>query len=561
MGRPSVRRAPQPGQRTEDLKSERALSGVTAAPGMAAGRAMKIEPESPADGEAGFVQDRAGELLRARAALELAAAELQAIADGLRQGGRPTEADIVETGVLMAQDPGLQASLERLLESGLTAPAALREAAEESAAELARLEDPMLAERADDVRSLGRRAAAHASGARRSRGGGVLIADSLGPADVAELSGVSGVALARGGVTAHAAIVARSLGLPMVVGLGPELLDVADGEEVVLDGTDGVLVRFPSAARLEQATETIAIRHRARQLSVAQREKPAVTMDGRRVRVLANAASTAEVLEALAQGAEGVGLLRTELLFLDAPAWPSRAQQVTFLRPILAELTGLTATVRLLDYGSDKTPPFLRGTRERGIELMLQAPDALRAQLAAIVEVGGGAKLRILVPMITSAAQIVEVRAALTAVLDGRPAPQLGAMIETPEAARRAAEIAAVVDFLSIGTNDLTQMVLGLDREQSKSAPVTDLRVLSLIDLTMRAGRDAGIPVDVCGEAASDPRTMPIMVGLGADELSVAAARVGEVRESIRSSTFVASQAVAAEALLGQVGDAGRERV
>jgi phosphotransferase system enzyme I (PtsI) len=134
-------------------------------------------------------------------------------------------------------------------------------------------------------------------------------------------------------------------------------------------------------------------------------------------------------------------------------------------------------------------------------------------------------------------------------------------MIETPEAARRAAEIAAVVDFLSIGTNDLTQMVLGLDREQSKSAPVTDLRVLSLIDLTMRAGRDAGIPVDVCGEAASDPRTMPIMVGLGADELSVAAARVGEVRESIRSSTFVASLAVAAEALLGQVGDAGRERV
>jgi phosphoenolpyruvate-protein kinase (PTS system EI component) len=561
MGRPSVPRAPQPGQRTEDLKSERALSGVTAAPGMAAGRAMKIEPESAADGEAGFVQDRAGELLRARAALELAAAELQAIADELRQGGRPTEADIVETGVLMTQDPGLQSSLERLLESGLTAPAALREAAEESAAELARLEDPMLAERADDVRSLGRRAAAHASGARRSRGGGVLIADSLGPADVAELSGVSGVALARGGVTAHAAIVARSLGLPMVVGLGPELLDVADGEEVVLDGTDGVLVRFPSAARLEQAKETIAIRHRARQLSVAQREKPAVTMDGRRVRVLANAASTAEVLEALAQGAEGVGLLRTELLFLDAPAWPSRAQQVAFLRPILAELTGLTATVRLLDYGSDKTPPFLRGTRERGIELMLQAPDALRAQLAAIVEVGGGAKLRILVPMITSAAQILEVRAALTAVLDGRPAPQLGAMIETPEAARRAAEIAAVVDFLSIGTNDLTQMVLGLDRERSKSAPVTDLRVLSLIDLTMRAGRDAGIPVDVCGEAASDPRTMPIMVGLGADELSVAAARVGEVRESIRSSTFVASQAVAAEALLGQVGDAGRERV
>jgi len=389
----------------------------------------------------------------------------------------------------------------------------------------------------------------------------VLVADTLGPADVAELSGVIGVALARGGVTAHAAIVARSLGLPMVVGLGAALLDVADGEEVVLDGDAGVLTRFPSPARLDRANEAIAVRDRARQRSVAQRDTPAITLDGRRVRILANASSTSEVLEALAQGAEGVGLMRTELLFLDAPAWPSRAQQVAFLEPILAELTGLTATVRLLDYGGDKTPPFLRGTRERGIELMLRAPDAMRAQLSAIVEAGSKTKLRLLVPMITTAAQINEVRSALTEVLDGRSAPQLGAMIETPEAARHAAEIARVVDFLSIGTNDLTQMVLGLDREQSRSAPVTDVRVLSLIDMTMRAGREAGIPVDVCGEAASDARTMPIMVGFGAVELSVAAARVGEVRERIRSTSFVASQTVAAAALLGQVGDAGRERV
>jgi phosphoenolpyruvate-protein kinase (PTS system EI component) len=163
--------------------------------------------------------------------------------------------------------------------------------------------------------------------------------------------------------------------------------------------------------------------------------------------------------------------------------------------------------------------------------------------------------------MITTAAQMTEVRSALTEVLAGRSAPELGAMIETPEAARGASDIARVADFLSLGTNDLTQMVLGLDREHSKSAPVTDVRVLSLIDMTMRAGREAGIPVDVCGEAASDARTMPIMVGFGADELSVAAARVGEVRERVRSITFAASQAAAAGALLRQVGDADRERV
>jgi phosphoenolpyruvate-protein kinase (PTS system EI component) len=134
-------------------------------------------------------------------------------------------------------------------------------------------------------------------------------------------------------------------------------------------------------------------------------------------------------------------------------------------------------------------------------------------------------------------------------------------MIETPEAARNAAAIAKEVDFLSIGTNDLTQMVLGLDRERSKSAPVTDVRVLRLIDMTVRAGRDAGIPVDVCGEAASDPIAMPSLIGLGANELSVAAARVGEVRENIRSLTFASCKELAAEALLGQVADAGRERV
>ncbi|MEA2627873.1 MAG: multiphosphoryl transfer protein [Chloroflexota bacterium] len=545
------------------MKSERALRGVSAAPGIATGHAMVIgRVSTSSDRHAVSAPERAAELTRARAALISAAAELQSIADTLRSGGRAADADIVETGVLIAHDPGLDASLERLvMESGISADAALRDATEQSAAALALLDDPMLAERADDVRSLGRRAAAHATGVRSHRTGGVLIADSLGPADVAELSGVQGIALAGGGVTAHAAIVARSLGLPMVVGLGPELLQVADGEEVVLDGDVSLVVRFPTTKRLAQAHEAIAARQLARHHAVSRRDRAAITLDGHRVTVLANAASVAEVLEALAQGAEGVGLLRTELLFLDAPRWPSEEQHIRFLKPILAELSDRTATVRLLDFGGDKTPPFLRGTQERGIEVMLKAPEALRAQLSAILEARGETRLRILVPMITTPGQVREVRAALAKLLDGRPSPELGAMIETPVAAQRATEIAREVDFLSIGTNDLTQMVLGLDREQSKSAPVTHVKVLQLIDSTMRAGREAGIPVDVCGEAASDAIAMPVMVGLGANELSVAAARVGEVREGIRALSFADCEGLAAEALLGQAGHAGRERV
>jgi len=234
MERPSVR---QPhlsrASAQEAMKAEQAIAGVTAAPGIAVGRAMVADPVTTGNGQTVLVTDREAELVRALAALTSAASELESIAGMLRKGGRTAEADIVETGILMAQDPELHASVERLVESGLTAPAALRDATDQSAAELARLDDQMLAERADDIRSLGRRAAAQASGARRSRGGGVLVADTLGPADVAELSGVIGVALARGGVTAHAAIVARSLGLPRNI---DRAIDVAlSGETRTID--------------------------------------------------------------------------------------------------------------------------------------------------------------------------------------------------------------------------------------------------------------------------------------------------------------------------------------
>jgi phosphoenolpyruvate-protein kinase (PTS system EI component) len=283
----------------------------------------------------------------------------------------------------------------------------------------------------------------------------------------------------------------------------------------------------------------------------------AVTKDGHRVCVLANASTVAEVVEGLAQGAEGVGLVRTELIFLDSPVWPSYEQQVNFLKPIFGQLLGLTATVRLFDFGGDKTPPFLNGTRARGIDLLLASPERLKTQLAAIVDAGARVKLRLLVPMVTSAEQLRSVRSVLDAVLEGRPSPLLGSMIETPEAAVHADAIATESDFFSIGTNDLTQLVFGLDREQSKSAPVTDVRVLRLIDATARAARGARIPVDVCGEAASDPVAMPILVGLGVDELSAAAARVGEVRQWVREMSYAASRQ-AAEDLLREGSHTGR---
>ena len=524
---------------------ERALRGVSAAPGVRSGRVFVLDRPRPIP-RTGIAQAvRGRELDRARLALQAAAKELEDLATRLREEGRTAEADIVETGVLMAGDPSLINQVEPLvLESGLPADAALSGAAEEIALELANLADPTLALRADDVRSLGRRAAAHARGGTATAAGCVLVARTLGPADVADLNAI-GVALAGGGVTAHAAIVARSLGIPMVVGLGPDVLELVDGEEVVLDGDSGLLIRSPGEHRVAAARAAETSRDTAREAAREHRLQPAETTDGHRIVVLGNAASVAEVVEAGHQGAEGVGLLRTELGFLEAKDWPSRAQHVAFLKPILERLGNQIATVRLLDFGGDKTPPFLEGVKGRGIELLLDSPDALRTQLDAIVAVGAGTRLRILIPMVTTPDQVRAVHEVLGSVLDGRPAPLVGSMIETPEAARRAGEIADVSDFLSIGTNDLTQLVLGLDREHSKSAPVTDVRVLQLIDATMRAARDAGIPVDVCGEAASDEGAMPVLVGLGVDELSVAAARVGEVRRWVRGLDFAACREAA----------------
>jgi phosphoenolpyruvate-protein kinase (PTS system EI component) len=541
--------------------TEEVLRGVSAAPGIASGLAVVLDRVGARSARIVEQAMRPAELARARQSLEVVAIEMERIAAKLRTAGRNDEADIVETGALIAADPGLAARVESLiLTSGRPAAEALRDAAEESAQDLARLADPMLAERADDVRSLGRRAAARANGIEPGSVSGVLVASTLGPADVAEIAMTAkGVALAGGGVTAHAAIVARSLGVPMVVGLGPDVLEVEDGEEVVIDGDAGVLLRHPAVDSVARALAEAERRHSARQDAIARKLEPAQTKDGHGVCVLANAASVAEVVEALEQGAEGVGLLRTELLFLDARGWPPSGQQSTFLTLVLAPLTGRTATVRLFDFGGDKTPPFLRGSAARGIELLLESPEALKNHLAAIIHAGANVKLRILVPMVTRPEQVREVRRVLATVLEGRPAPQVGSMIETPEAALGAEEIAQSSDFLSIGTNDLTQLVLGLDREHSKSAPVTDVRVLGLIDATVRAAHLAGIAVDVCGEAASDPVAMPVLVGLGVDELSVAAARVGGVRAAIRGLSFASSREAAEKLLLDQPADAGRQ--
>ncbi len=512
--------------------SERELRGLAASGGVAIGRALVWHDAEPATGD--------GDPL---AALDTVAAELARGADRLRATGLEDEADILETNKLMAEDPALRLEVERLGVE-LDPAEALRQATARHAELLAALADPMLAARAADVRQLGVRAVRALAGTTlpAPTEGSILITRDLGPADVADLrleeGLVLGIALAEGAATSHAAIMARAFGVPMTVDLGEDLLSIDAGETVIVEGDDGAVVVDPSTSRLLAAESELLSRRRLREERIAARGMPAVTRDGRIVSLLTNASTAAEATAGLEAGAE--------LAFLEASAWPTEDEHFAALAPALAPLRGLVATVRTLDFGADKTPPFLAGITDRGLTLMLSHPAELEKQLRAIVRAAEGTQLRVLLPLVESAEQVRTVRR-LAADSD----VSVGAMIETPEAAGRAAEIAAEADFLSIGTNDLVQYTLGLDRERPVASAVTAAEpiVLRLIAQVVDAAHAAGKTVEVCGEAAGETAVAALLIGLGVDELSVAPARLDELREAVRLLSFIEAAEAARQAV------------
>ncbi len=529
------------------------LRGLAAAGGVAVGRALvlrEVEPEM--NGHGGPAAQES-----ALAALARVAAELGGTAERLRAAGRIDEAEIFEANQMMAEDPTLAEDI-RSLAADRPAGAAIVAATERHAAALAALPDSLLAARAADVRRLGRRAATLASGARSPEAPlepAILVARDLGPADVVDLDlaagTIRGIALAEGAATSHAAIMARALGLPMAIALGEEVFTAADGEEIVVDGDSGVVVLRPGRTTRETAAAASARRAREQQSFATVRSLPPMTRDGRRIRLLCNASTAAEAAAGAEAAAEGIGLLRTELVFLESDGWPGEAEHAAALAPVIGAAPSGVVTIRTLDFGEDKTPPFLVGRPERGLELMLASPGALEAQLRAILRVDAGVPLRILLPLVVDAAQVRRVRALLEELEPSEAAPALGAMIETPEAVAAAAEIAAEADFLSIGTNDLVQYTLGLDRTQplATAEAAADPAVLSGIAATVEAAHAAGLVVEVCGEAAGERALVALLVGLGVDELSVSPARLDLVRSTIRGLSAEAAADVAHEAL------------
>jgi phosphoenolpyruvate-protein kinase (PTS system EI component) len=536
--------------------NELVLQGLPAARGIAVGHALVFRDPPPApEGPGGPDEQK-----RVLVALTRVAAELGYAADRLRARDLADEAEILEACSLIAQDPDLR---EAALEAAATksAEASVTEAAERHAALLEALPDPLLAARAADVREIGRRAVAILAGRSFPTGEGdvVLVARELGASELTELrlgqSQIVGVALAAGAITSHAAIMARALGLPMVVSAGDELLARAESR-VVVNGNSGTVVVAPDPATLRSAE--IAIEHHAgRRTALAQmRGLASVTSDGVPIRLLGNASTAGEVASALEAGAEGVGLLRTELAFLQAGRWPSEEEHLAALTPALARLEGRLATVRTFDFGSDKTPPFLAGDERRGLDLALAFPDELLAQLRAIVRAGARAQLRVLLPLVESGEQVRAVRALLARAAADAPPPALGAMIETPEAARRADEIGREADFFSIGTNDLVQYTLALDRDLPVASTLAagEPEVLRHVAAVAAAGRRAGLAVEVCGEAAGEPPLAALFVGLGVGELSVSPARLDEIRAVVRNLDAATAASVAQDALSASSG-------
>jgi phosphocarrier protein FPr/phosphocarrier protein len=458
---------------------------------------------------------------------------------------------VVEAHLALVDDPELLAAARRGVGSGASAGVAWRDAAQAYVGVLRRTGDARLAERAADLKDLEQQVLWALAGRRPDSPtpprGAILIADDLAPSDLMALdgAGLAGFATAGGGPTSHVAVLAAAMDLPALVAAGPALLALADGGAAILDADAGTLEPEPAPHRRKAAETELAARRARHAAALAAAAEPGRTADGVRIEILANVGQIADAVLADRNGAEGCGLLRTEFLFLERAAAPSEDEQARAYGQVAEALAGRPVVIRTLDVGGDKPAPYLALPAEenpalglRGVRVSLRQPEVLATQLRAILRAGAD-QVRVMAPMVASAAEIAAVRAVLveTAAGLGRAVPPLGVMIETPAAAASVDLIAPHADFVSIGTNDLAQYTLAMDRGNPALAAEVDAlhpAVLRLIRLATEAADAAGLPVSVCGGLASDPAAVPILIGLGVRTLSVAPARIPAIKALVR---------------------------
>ncbi|WP_369938992.1 phosphoenolpyruvate--protein phosphotransferase [Xanthomonas medicagonis] len=550
-------------------QAQPAIVGIGASPGLAIGLVHKLAGDDAPVPDAPVPLSDGGALLHD--ALQRTRQQLQAIEDDTRRRLGAGDAAIFRAQAELLNDTDLITLACQLMVEGHGVAWSWQQAVERMANKLSALGNAVLAGRASDLRDVGRRVLAQidpslASGSLEQlpERPCILIASDLSPSDTAHLDTrrVLGLATALGGPTSHTAILSRTLGLPALVAGGADLLDLEDGAEVIIDGGNGRLYLAPSQDDLASARAYIEEQRQLREREAEQRNQPAQTQDGHRVEIGANVNLPEQVPMALTQGAESVGLMRTEFLFLERGSTPSEDEQYATYLAMAKALDGRSLIVRALDIGGDKQVAHLNLPREdnpflgvRGARLLLRRADLLQPQLRALYRAArDGAKLAIMFPMITSAAEIVALRAAcerLRAELQAPDVP-LGIMIEVPAAAIQADALARHADFFSIGTNDLTQYTLAIDRQNPDLAAEADSlhpAVLRLIRTTVEGAARHGRWVGVCGGLAGDAFGAALLAGLGVHELSMTPNDIPAVKARLRGSRLDALQALAQRAL------------
>nr|WP_111895877.1 phosphoenolpyruvate--protein phosphotransferase [Acinetobacter sp. MB5] len=547
--------------------------GIAASAGLAFGPAHVVKPRK-------FKYDRFGSSLKAESEkLDIAIRQVKnSIRQFIAQSSIEAIKQIFMAHLEMLDDPDLIQSVQRGVQQNLSAAAAWHEHIEAAAKAQESLNDHLLAERAADLRDIGERVLAVLCGApeiTEPQEPYILVMHDVGPSDVARLNKdrVAGILTAVGGASAHSAIVARALGIPAVVGAGSAVLNIPNHSVVLIDGDTGEFIVKPEAERIEQA---IAERERQRQLREQAEQhclEPAITLDQHAIEIAANIGKVQATAQAVEHGAEAIGLLRTELVFMSHNSAPNEAVQEADYRVVFDALAGRPLVVRTLDVGGDKPLPYLPIAPEenpflglRGIRLTLRQPELLRQQLVALLKAADNRPLRIMFPMIGRVEEWREAKAILDEVRAAHPCEHLevGIMIEVPAAALLSPILAQEVDFFSIGTNDLTQYTMAIDRGHpvlSAEADGLHPSVLLLIDQTVRAAHQHGKWVGICGELAGDPKAVPVLMGLGVDELSMSSTRIPLVKAQIRQLNFADCQQLAQRALACDTATAVRNLV
>jgi multiphosphoryl transfer protein len=526
--------------------------------------------------------DPATEWQRLTEAIDAARHNIERVRDRAAEQVGEHEAGIFDAHLALLDDPELGAAAKARVDGGEPAGAAWAAAVTEAHDAIAALPDPYLSARAADVRAVGDevlRALRHKVGTPEALTSpdGVLVAADLTPAEAAGLDSdrVKAVLLAYGSPTAHSVILLRALGIPAVVGAGPEVLEIAAGTPLAVDGSRGELVVDPDAEALRAfADRAGALADRQRE-AAAHAGEPAATRDGTPIPVAANLGSVADAVTATEGGADLAGLVRTEFLFLDRDRAPDAAEQEATYRAIAAAMGGRRITLRTLDVGGDKPLSYLPMPTEanpflgvRGIRLALARPELLAEQLLAVVRVAHDTPVDLMFPMVATLDELLAARRALDDAVTqvGRGVPpglRVGIMVEVPAAALKAAVFAPHVDFFSIGTNDLTQYTLAAERGNDAVAALGDALdpgVLRLVEVVCAAAGDDTL-VAVCGEAAADEQATAVLLGLGVRELSVTPRAVARVKQAVRAVDLPTARALATEALRAESAAAVRALV